>query len=84
MLDAIRVIVQGHGNPAPAETTRAVLANYADTARARWQSLIDGLPDDDPARMPLGHYEIAFELIGVDPAGNLSELRRRMDMASST
>jgi hypothetical protein len=81
MLDAIRIIVQGHGGAAPSETTANVLADYCDIARERWQQLVEELPPDDTARMPNGRYEIGFELVGVRSAGTVIELRRRMEEA---
>jgi hypothetical protein len=82
MLDAIRVIVSGHGSPPPTEAVGYALTNFADAARARWHQLISDLPTDDDARMPHGRYEIEFEFIGVKSAGTATELRRRMTEAS--
>jgi hypothetical protein len=85
MLDAIRIIVQGHGGgllvtPAAQEA----LSAFCGTARDRWVHLVGDLPNDDDARMPHGHYELAFELVGVQPAASLGELLRRMDEARRT
>lgn len=82
MLDAIRVIVQGHGTPAPTEAVRNALTEFSNGARARWEELIADLPSDDSARMPHGHYEIEIELIGVGPANGTTETLRRMQIAS--
>ena len=83
MLDAIRVIIQGHGEIAPVPpTAKALLLDLVTASRARWQSLIAPLPADDAARMPHGHYEIAFSILGVEPAPTLKELLRRMEEAS--
>jgi hypothetical protein len=83
MLDAIRVIVQGHGDTVPvAPTTRAALLDFTAASQARWLSLVEPLPPDDPARMPDGHYEITFSILGVEPTPSLAELRRRIEEAS--
>ena len=47
----------------------------------RWRELIEPLPPDDAARMPLGYYELAFAILDVAPAPDLMELRRRLDAA---
>lgn len=83
MLDAIRVIVQGHGDIVPvAPTARVKLLDFMAASQARWQSLIAPLPADDAAQMPHGHYEIAFSILRVEPAKSLAELLRRMEEAS--
>jgi hypothetical protein len=81
LLDAIRLIVQGHAGPAPSEEARDRLTEFIGDAQQRWQELIEPLPPDDAARMPLGHYELSFEILDVPPAPNLVELRRRLDAA---
>jgi hypothetical protein len=83
MLDAIRLIVQGHTDVAPVPpTAKTKLLEFISTSQARWQSLCEPLPDDDAARMPHGHYEIAFSILDIERAQSLAELRRRMDEAS--
>jgi hypothetical protein len=83
MLDAIRVIVQGHGSsPAPTEAARDALTTFGDAARARWLQLVAGLPADDVARTPHGRYEVEFEFIGVKTAGSPTETLGRMTEAS--
>ena len=81
MLDAIRVIVQGHSRIETTETTVNALTAYSVAARDRWQQIIEELPPRDPARMPHGHYEISFEIVGVRNAGSVTELLRRMTEA---
>jgi len=80
MLDAIRIIVQGHDTRVPAAAAQNALSLYMDSARGRWHQLIENLPIDDPARLPLGHYEIGFELVGVECA-SVTELRSRLAAA---
>lgn len=81
MLDAIRLIVQGHAHTLPAQESQDALIRFASEAKQRWQKLTDGLPDQDVARMPLGRYELSFEILGTPPAASLNELRHRMDAA---
>lgn len=81
MLDAIRLIVQGHVPANLPESTIDALNEFREAAISRWQSLIKGLPENDPARMPLGHYEIAFSIQNVEAAPTLADLRRRLDEA---
>jgi hypothetical protein len=64
MLDAIRLIVQGHNSPAPTEAARNALETFSTTARDRWRQLVEDLPPNDDARMPHGHYEVGFEFVG--------------------
>ena len=78
MLDAIRIIVQGHGSPAPTAEARNALNVFSEAARTRWLRLVADLPTDDDARMPRGRYEIELEFIGVRGAGSITELRQRM------
>jgi hypothetical protein len=82
MLDAIRRIVQGHNSPASPEAVRNALETFSALAQAHWQQLVRDLPLNDPARMPHGRYEIAFEFIGVRNAGSVTETLQRMTEAS--
>ncbi len=81
MLDAIRAIVLGHAGKPPEDTDLSALVQFADAARMRWNTRIESLPANDPARMPHGHYELGFKILGVRPAPSLSELRRRVHEA---
>jgi len=81
MLDAIRLILQGHVGTNPSEEAKNVLSDFIMNAQQRWQELVEPLPSDDAARMPLGHYELSFGILSVEPAPNLAELRRRLDAA---
>ena len=62
MLDAIRVIVQGHGTQPAALAADDRLVDFIHASRVRWSDLIRDLPENDPARMPCGHYELAFDI----------------------
>lgn len=81
MLDAIRLIVQGHSGTAVDENLRNELSDFVLEAQQRWRVLIDPLPQDDAARMQHGHSEIAVDILNVDRAATLAELRRRLDDA---
>ena len=84
MLDAIRTIVQGHGEtPSIPPSVKTRLTEFMSASETRWKSLIDPLPNDDPARMPYGHYEIGFSFLGSEQPISLTELRKRIDIASS-
>ena len=48
MLDAIRVIVQGHSKIETTETTVNTLTAYSVAARDRWQQIIEELPASRP------------------------------------
>jgi hypothetical protein len=82
MLDAIRVIVQGHGMPPPSLEVQGRLIDFARGAQARWLELIEDLPQDDVARMPFGHYQLAFEILDVPAAPSLNDLLCRMQDTS--
>lgn len=82
MLDAIRVIVQGHGSPAAPPAAVDALVDFERTALERWNNLIRDLPADDEARMVLGRYEISFQLLDVPAAASAGELLRYMAVAS--
>ena len=81
MLDAIRLIMQGHAGAVPSGEARDTLTEFIVDAQQRWQELIEPLPPYDAARMPLGYYELAFEILDVAPTPNLVELRQRLDSA---
>ena len=40
---------------------------FVQAARHRWQDLVASLPEDDPARLPLGHVSYDYQLEGVGP-----------------
>jgi hypothetical protein len=82
MLDAIRSIVSGRVEVSPLlPNAREDLHVFSEGARARWGELVGELAEDTPARFPLGHYEMAFSLVGAQPATNLVELQRRLEHA---
>jgi hypothetical protein len=84
MLDAIRAIVTGRVGGAPSEPEAMdLLRVFCDHARDRWATLAGALPPDSPSRFPQGHYELGFGLIGTTPAPSLTELKARMERASS-
>lgn len=82
MLDSIRAIVSGRVEPVVrAPNVTAELHGFAEAGRRRWQELVANLPNDDEARFPHGYYEMAFKLIGAEPAPTLVELRNRLRVA---
>jgi hypothetical protein len=83
MLDAIRHIVQGQAGAPPAEDALARLSAFAQAGYARWQSLVEPMSADDPARMPHGYRELTFEIRNVSAAPTLVELRRRLETAEA-
>lgn len=84
MLDAIRAILEGKAEtPNPAPDAQEQLRAFCEDSRGRWQELVEkeNLPKRAAARFPSGWYEIAFSLIGAQPAVTLTELRDRLAMA---
>jgi hypothetical protein len=66
MLDAIRNIVLGEalaGAPA-APSAAEIQDTFVAAARAAWETLVNDLPGDAPARCPLGRYELDYALLG--------------------
>jgi hypothetical protein len=84
LLDAIRQIVQGQPITQAAQEQIDRLLGFTDESRERWQSRIEPLPKDDPARFKRGFYEQSFQVVGVEPAANLMELRDRLYKAGET
>jgi hypothetical protein len=76
MLDAIRNIVLGGASaPAPAASSEAERQEaFVAAARATWETLVNDLPDDAPARCPLGRYELDYALLGDFDKPSLTEL----------
>jgi hypothetical protein len=83
MLEAIRLIVQGHAGAAPAQAAVEALENFAAASIVRWETLTEALPADDEARMPHGRYELTFEISDAPPATSLIQLRERMATAGA-
>lgn len=76
MLEAIRSIVSGRIRPPEVDVENgAALEAFVEAARERWQFLTESEPADSPARFPLGHYEMSFRLVGVEPADGLAQLQ---------
>lgn len=68
-LSILKVVGLVEEGPAPGSHAAFVAA-----ARARWQDLIADLPADDPARHPLGGYEVDYEIKGVIRAPSAAKL----------
>lgn len=80
MLDAIRVIVQGH-SPSVRAGQNGDLQRFCKRAKAEWLRVIEPLPPHDPARMPLGFYSLAFQIKDVAAAATFRQLQERMKTA---
>jgi transcriptional regulator with XRE-family HTH domain len=82
MLDAIRNIVLGGAPAAPALPSAAESQDaFTAAARAAWANLVKDLPDDAPARCPLGRYELDYALLGDFTRPTLAELRDKLELA---
>lgn len=82
MLEAIRSIVTGRIQDAQASASeKDLLEEFCETAYTRWKELAATLPPDADARFPHGFYEMAFSLIGAQPARDLVELQDRLSAA---
>ena len=82
MLDAIRNIVLGGVSPTPAAPSADERQNsFAAAAYAAWEGLIKNLPSDAPARCPLGHYELDYELLGEFAKPSRTELLEKLRLA---
>ena len=81
LMDSIRLIVEGRAGGTPAQRAIEALSAFSDDALAHWEVLIEGLPQDDPARLVHGRYELAFEIEGLAPLGSMMDLRRRLEEA---
>ena len=83
MLESIRSILQGSaGVSAAPKADVAALNRFTDSAKNRWGKLVETLPLGDGARFEHGHYELAFEIQGVDPLESLAKMRNAMAEAS--
>lgn len=83
MLDAIRLIMQGQAGAQPDQGKLEAVLDFATQAVARWENLIEVLPQDDPGRAPHGRYELSFEIDNVPDLQSLADLRNRMDAAGA-
>ncbi|MER9014523.1 ATP-binding protein [Mesorhizobium sp. M0898] len=84
LLDAIRAIVQGQPLDPIAKEQIDRLLKFTNESKDSWQSRIEQLPKDDPARFLLGSYEHSFHIVDVPPAPGLRELLELMRKASET
>lgn len=82
MLNAIRIIVQGHTAQAPAARHQA-LDSFIDQAQHRWLRLVETLPADDPGRMAQGYYRLSMEIMNIGVARDFNRLRDLLAKAGS-
>ena len=82
MLEAIRSIVSGRVEAlVPIPDVTAQFHAFCDAGRQRWMELTADMPEDAPARFPLGYYEMGFALVGAQPAASLIQLQERLGIA---
>jgi hypothetical protein len=82
MLDAIRNIVLGGVSPTPTTPSAVECQDaFVAAARAAWEALIKDLPDDAPARCPLGGYELDYALLGDFAKPGRAELLEKLRLA---
>ncbi|MGX5800611.1 AlbA family DNA-binding domain-containing protein [Bradyrhizobium sp. Arg314] len=74
LLEAIRGIVQGHSLDSLAQAQIDELLKFTEVSRDSWNTRLEPLSKDDPARFPLGHYEQSFQILGVEAAPDLRSL----------
>jgi len=82
LLEAIRAIVQGRPLEAAQQEQIDRLLEFTDASRDQWKARLEPLPKNDPARFLRGYYEQSFQLVDVEPAPGLRELRERLERAS--
>jgi len=80
MLDSIRIILQGHA-ASSAPPANDLLSGFTAESFERWKSLIANLPTDAIARLPKGHYQLSFEIIGASKS-SLKEMMDRLREAN--
>jgi transcriptional regulator with XRE-family HTH domain len=59
-------------------------AAFRHNARRRWDELVSPLPDDHPSRQPLGHFEQAYEIIGLDQTPSPRALKLLLEKIPKT
>lgn len=80
LLDSIRTIFYGL-QPATEQPVVNKLRDFSDQALARWEVLTKPLSPTEPARMPLGSYELGFEIEHVRPQETVQQLYRLFEDA---
>lgn len=80
LLDQIRRVISGSVSTSTASSEVAELDAWAADCLKNWQSLVDTLPADAPARCPNGYYWVAYRINGdlksFPPAQFLEVLKR--------
>ncbi|MQB05719.1 hypothetical protein DXT91_16510 [Agrobacterium tumefaciens] len=80
MLDSIRTILQGHSSEMAHRSERELLDEFQQQSFERWQSLIKDLPTDAGQRLPRGHYQQTYEIVGIPPV-SMKDMVRRLKQA---
>ena len=83
MIDAIRTIVDGRVvAEVPRKSDEELHGAFIGESRERRQELNDPFPNDDPARLANGYFEIAFSVLGLDDVLGLNDLKNVMSETS--
>jgi hypothetical protein len=69
LVDAMRGILEGRAPPTQAPTSAEadngeLLNQWITNSTARWRHRINELSGDEPGRLPLGHYRVAYLITG--------------------
>jgi len=75
LVDRIRLIVAGEPIASPEPTADQELDSWIEGSEARWRELIRPLPQDHPARFPMGYYRFSYQLRGEFNRPSLRRLR---------
>ncbi|WP_417837319.1 RNA-binding domain-containing protein [Thalassospira tepidiphila] len=82
MLESIRAIVSGRVEEENIpQDVSDLLEEFVEEARQRWIGITQALAPDASARFPHGSYEMAFSLLGAEPANGLAQLQGRLRQA---
>ena len=65
-------------NIIPAYQASSSLRDFCSYSFDGWEEVITDESTDSPYRFPHGYFEMAFDLVGANPAGNLNELGQRL------
>jgi hypothetical protein len=78
LVDRIRLIVAGEPLGSAEATADAEFDHWIEASDARWLSLVTELPNNHPARFPLGNYRFAYQLRGQFDRPSLPQLREAL------
>ena len=78
LADQIRLIVSGQSFETAAPSVDAKLDDWIKESEDRWQALLKLLPQEHPARFPLGYYRFAYQIRGDFQKPSLTELKEAL------